>query len=266
MDGRFGLAHLTLGAIILTGCAQGDMRARSVESYYKEHRSIIQQQYEGLLKKKDFNWMFHVHFRGNDLGGQAGDEVNVELAPDSSSPLHSKEHPFNTLTLNNEDGALDLFFNYKHPKILGTLHYRHEGGPKALRAVKHLFGCSSVKEKEAMDKTLFIVSGGSHGGSEAEEFVRDLKKDCGKDVDVVVTGDAIRQPNPWPMSRFNYISDDVPCLNFFQQGLFQILKGQPLSNCMNVKIIGFGDESHFKVEKSGLIFMTAFFKDLDQNN
>jgi len=238
----------------LAGCAQGDSKTPDVATYYNSNRTLIREQYHQILATKNYEWILHLHFRGLDMA--TASENQTELAPNSSSPLLSKEHPFQTLSLAEDEAAILLDFNYRNSQILGTMKYRNSSGDRALKAISHLFNCSSGTARN-LDKVLFVLSGGSMGAGEAQYFAKELRNQCGKTIDALVLGDAIVRTGYFPMGSFANIPDTTPCLNFFENN--PLLHGKPVRNCINVNIPWAG---HELVHQSGILFINAFFKDL----
>lgn len=231
---------LGISSLILA-CGSSDLDIQDSVSFYESNETEIHNQIRSRFLKRNYFWVAHIHFWGNDFGDLTSVETETELFPES---MASEKKFYTGFPIPDEGLYLD------HPAVwirnfpreqekLFSVRYRHPRYQEAIEDMTRIFQCHDGQSLLA-SRTLFLGSGGSHGAYALSKFGKAFRKECGKGFDFALVGDAIAQPFVLPMKSFEGLDSDGICINFYQRAIDQIVKGAAIKQCRNYKSLSEG--------------------------
>ncbi len=229
------------------GCASTDLVAPDVELARREAvaAAVVDLAPDGPSPGAagPKRWFLQIDFDPNDFGIFYSRRGMQPIPPGSERArvLHASDAPFRGLAegepITLPDHLQPLSVSWPDvPGSLGLFEYRYKESRRAIDGLAHLL----VDPRTTLRETLVVVTGGSHGASEANAFARLLRERFGKEPDVVVLGDAIARPGPFPPTTMGNVSGTrSTVINLYQRDSF--LAGLPLH----------GTDANIRVEGSG---------------
>lgn len=219
--GRRGLWAL-IGSLLLAGCGSPDYVTDNLARFLVKHEEDLVRAIEQEYDRHNYKTMVHIQFEPNDFGSQAGSEV------------------FRTLDghlLSEDSAALEITESYRKKNILFSIRYRHNSADRAVKAFAQAFACKNGSSQK-LNQVFILGSGGSHGADELDDFSDRLSTVCGRRVNFAILSDGISQPVFFAKTSMRFLqpSKDLNCVNIYQNQFDNILKGSPMSGCVNVRL------------------------------
>ncbi|MBN8555875.1 MAG: hypothetical protein J0L93_10560 [Deltaproteobacteria bacterium] len=260
---RFCRASLiSLASIVSTcglqGCATGKADFELKDSYFSANPNSevyggvdpkisipVADEVESKFSNKNYQWTMHIHFFGNDFGDNPAAVQFIKykgVSDIQSTPWNFKIEKDQFIPIEKKSDLKFGEINSYNPHFLGDFKFRYKHG--ASKAVDFLEANLKSPAKD-LQRILLIVSGHSHGSSEAANFKNELQKRLGKQIDVLILADAIWYPTPFPMTVGSDFKDVPIKINFYQKVSF--LHGAVIDGFKNIKV-NYENVDHMDVE------------------
>lgn len=183
----------------------------------------------------------HIHFEPHDFGTERSYSDLLNVTPPNSIKSN-RALPFKF----DSGGKFAVpeylwpheanFSDNQSPSYLGTYKYYYNQSDRVIEGLPYIF----ENPKAVLKDTFLIVSGGSHGADEALRFVSWLDRKYHKETEVLMIGDAIEQPGPFPVLTYFSRPKRTLGINLYQRESF--LAGSSIPGFENIKVIGFEHE------------------------
>ena len=224
------LCALVSSILLTAACGQADFEVEKPEDFWTPERiKESSEQIKSVFRSKKFERVIHIHFKGQDFGAFRDFETKVDFH------TANKKLPFSKEKLPEKAAALEIITDFDDVSVLLSLIYRHASAKRAQLAFSELFECKEG-QSALLQKTFVLGSGASHGAHELDYFGRSLKTQCGKGLDFVILADAIGQPGPFPLGKFEGLDAGGSCIQFYQRVFPELIQGAAVDHCINVKV------------------------------
>lgn len=211
---------------------------------------------KSIFENRNYSWILHVHFHGNNTFKKDKAPRKTRLIDN----VNAQKLPFVVTELPKNSAPRTAEFSYKTKALIGSIEYEYRDGMLASNSIDALYNCGSEIGKEKLQKTLFIVTGSSHGADALDYFTLKLEKKCGKKVDIALFSDGIVRPLWLPKTKLINPNLAGKCYSFYQNS-GGLLDGSAIEGCINYEL----DVSHIdasKEEKFAKHFYACNYTDL----
>jgi hypothetical protein len=255
----FGLI-VVAATLFLGGCGSSDMDVEDSDIFYSSHQEDIHKELRSKFLKKNYFWVIHIHFWGNDFGDLKSQETETVLVKPEEGYQFWRRTGFSIPKegLELQQPAVWIKTFQESENKLFSIRYRHSRQAAALEDMVNLLQCD--QSTALAKRIMFLGSGGSHGADALSQFARGLKKRCGRGLDFALIADGITQPLVLPLSKFHGLESDGHCINFYQRLPTQFLGGVPIATCRNYKSL---TEDHSQLDAQAAWLSRIILEDLE---
>lgn len=232
---------MTVGLCSLSGCASPDFVFKASNPAIAQLVPNLETEIKSKFNDRRYRWVLQVYFNGHDFGHSRSLQT-ILISPEQSwlrerlvSTKPNEARFFKESILAHdlpkgsapEDYRIDSGTN---PSWVGSLWFHYDQSAAAI----HLISNWVDNPAKTLDETFLIVTGGSHGADEVSRFISGLRKKFAKEPEMIILGDAIAQPGPFPLLWFFERPVNSIAVNLYQRN--SLVSGVAIPGFINIRL------------------------------